>query len=523
MIVAKQRRAGKKYRQKRAIIQTVPAPIGGWDTRQAVSAMPPTNAVLLDNWFPETEKVTLRGGSAAHATGLGTSSEAVETLMGYNKLDGTNELFGACGAEIYDVTSAGAVGSAVVSSMNNARFQYVNMGTSGGQFLLAFNGADTPRTYNGSAWGTASMSGPTIANCIWCNTHHRRLWIGEEDSLSGWYGAANAITGTFTEFPFAGVFSKGGYIAGMGTWTRDSGEGSEDLAIFVTSEGQVAVYNGIDPSTAANWQLIGVFQIGRPIGRRFMLRAGADLILITTDGFVSLGAILALDRAQSEMGAISAQINDAVNTAVRLYGGNFGWEGILYSQGQQLIFNIPISGTEKHQYVFNTITQAPCRFTGLEAVTWGLIGDDVYLGMEDGTVDKYDGDNVYSDTGSVAISGDGVGAFNYFESMNMEKQFQAVEPIFESIGNPSVATDMNVDYQIRAATGTAAAGPTHVGIWGSSKWGVDLWGASPQVFRGWRGAVRKGFAGSLRVRIETTTTKPSWLATRYRFNPSRSS
>ena len=143
MIVAKQRRAGKKYRQKRAIIQTVPAPTGGWDTRQAVSAMPPTNAVLLDNWFPETEKVTLRGGSAAHATGLGTSSEAVETLMEYNKLDGTNELIGACGAEIYDVTSAGAVGSAVVSSMNSARFQYVNMGTRGGQFLLAFNGADT--------------------------------------------------------------------------------------------------------------------------------------------------------------------------------------------------------------------------------------------------------------------------------------------------------------------------------------------------------------------------------------------
>ena len=291
MIVAKARRRGKKYRAKRAIVQTVPAPTGGWDTRQAVSGMSPINAVLLDNWFPETEKVTLRGGSAAHATGLGTSSEAVETLMEYNKLDGTNELFGACGAEIYDVTSAGAVGSAVVSGLTNARWQYVNMGTSGGQFLLTFNGADTPRIYNGSSWANATMSGPTIANCIWCNTHHRRLWIGEEDSLSGWYGAANAITGTFTEFPFAGVFSKGGYLAGMGTWTRDSGEGSEDLAIFVTSEGQVAVYNGIDPSEAANWQLIGVFQIGRPIGRRFMLRAGADLILITTDGFVSLGAI----------------------------------------------------------------------------------------------------------------------------------------------------------------------------------------------------------------------------------------
>ena len=182
MIVAKERRKGRKYRQKRAIIQTVPAPTGGWDTRNAVSAMPPMNAVILDNWFPETEKVTLRGGSAVHATGLGGSAEAVETLMEYNKLDGTNELFGACGAEIYDCTSSGAVGSAVVSGLNNARWQFVNMGTSGGQFLLAFNGQDTPRTYNGSAWANATMSGPTIANCIRCNTHHRRIWIGQKNS-----------------------------------------------------------------------------------------------------------------------------------------------------------------------------------------------------------------------------------------------------------------------------------------------------------------------------------------------------
>ena len=87
MISAKRRKAGRKgYASKRANIQTIPSPTGGWDTRPAVSAMPPTNAVLLDNWFPETEKVTLRGGSEAYATGLGGSAEPVETLMEYNKL-----------------------------------------------------------------------------------------------------------------------------------------------------------------------------------------------------------------------------------------------------------------------------------------------------------------------------------------------------------------------------------------------------------------------------------------------------
>ena len=52
----------------RASHQSVPAPIGGWNTRDALEAMEPTDAVTLDNWFPTTGKLTVRKGYDAHAT-----------------------------------------------------------------------------------------------------------------------------------------------------------------------------------------------------------------------------------------------------------------------------------------------------------------------------------------------------------------------------------------------------------------------------------------------------------------------
>ena len=72
-----------------------------------------------------------------------------------------------------------------------------------------------------------------------------------------------------------------------------------------------------------------------------MLKAGADLIMVTEDGFVAASTILAADRSQSELVAMSQQINDAVNTAVRNHGTTFGWQPFLYPKGHMLVFNVP--------------------------------------------------------------------------------------------------------------------------------------------------------------------------------------
>jgi len=491
----------------------LPPPTKGWDTRESLADMPPDHAIKLDNWFPETDKVTVRRGSSAWATGM---SGAVQSLIEYIPLTGVGQLFAANAGNIYNVTATGAVGAAVSSGHSNDKWQFVNMGTSGGQFVRLFNGQDTPLLYNGSSWATTAItgSGLTATNLIWGNLHQRRLWVGETDSLDVWYLAVNAVSGAATKFPLGGVASKGGFIMAMGTWTRDSGSGQDDVAVFLTSEGEAIVYAGIDPSAAATWSLIGVFEIGKPIGRRCIVKAGSDIILMTQDGFVPLSGILSMDRSQSRLVALSDQISQAVNDAVRSYGTVFGWQPILYPKGVMLIFNVMQSATTSHQYIFNTITGAPCKFTGMNALCLGILNDNVYFGRSDGTVHKFDDGT--SDAGT-AIAADGLQAFNYFNSSQSNKVFKLVEPIFESDGNPNAALDLNLDFQIKTPVGIAAASPTRSGIWGASKWGSGIWGTAGQVYRGWRGVRGKGRSASLRIRIDTTTARPSWIATNFTY------
>ncbi|MDA0337242.1 MAG: hypothetical protein O2782_18930 [bacterium] len=488
--------------------------MGGWDTLNALADMPVQNAVILDNWFPSTDKVTLRKGYTSHATGM---SGDVETLLAYTPATGTGVLFAANGGNIFDVTAAGAVGAAVVSGKSNGRWQQTQITSPGGHFLFAVNGTDTPQTYDGSAWADSTITGPTIANLIWANNHQRRLWFGEKDSLTAYYLAVNSIAGAATAFPLGGLASLGGYIMAMGTWSRDSGAGADDAAVFLTSEGEAVVYAGTDPASAATWSLVGVFRIGKPIGRRCMIKLGADLVIVTQDGFVAASQILLADRSQAETVAISQQINKAVNDAVQAGSSLFGWQPFIYPKGTMLLFNIPDSSVEAEQFVFNTITRAPCRFTGINAACWALLNDAPYFGGQaDGTVYKFD--DGFADNNE-AIAADALQAFNDFGSPGANKRFTLVEPIFQSNGAPSVALNLNVDYQVRRATAVASTAAETSAKWGISKWGIGLWGSASQTYRGWRGIRGIGRSASLRVRISSSVNQPSWLATNWLITP----
>ena len=67
-------------KRKVARYKTIPAPVGGWNARDALAAMSPLDAVTLDNFFPITSGVMLRKGYTQWATGLTTD---VESLLPY--------------------------------------------------------------------------------------------------------------------------------------------------------------------------------------------------------------------------------------------------------------------------------------------------------------------------------------------------------------------------------------------------------------------------------------------------------
>lgn len=301
--------------------------------------MKPTDAVICDNFDPKPGALTLRSGCDNWVTGI---TGAVETLMQYAAL-GTRSLWAAANSAFYDVSASGAVGAAADTGHTNNRYQFVNFGTAGGNFLIVVNGADTPRKYNGTVWSSNAItgSGLTDSNLIHVNAFKQRLFFIEKNTLNFWYLPVSTIAGAASKFDLSSFFTLGGELQAMGTWTIDGGDGQDDYAVFLTTEGEVAIYRGTDPALISSWFLVGIYKIGRPISRRCFVKVGSDLVVITEDGFVPLSRALITGRASPKV-AISDKISGAVSDAVRSYKSNFGWQALIYPQGDWTMFNIPL-------------------------------------------------------------------------------------------------------------------------------------------------------------------------------------
>ena len=143
-------------RQASSKIYTFKAPVGGLNARDGLSDMPDTDALILDNAFPNINSVIVRKGYQTHCTGMST---AVRSLMTYHALNGTEKLFAGANSKIYDVSTAGTASVSYSTSITLDKWQWVNFSNSAGMHLLAFNGTDAPLKYSGSAWSAASISG----------------------------------------------------------------------------------------------------------------------------------------------------------------------------------------------------------------------------------------------------------------------------------------------------------------------------------------------------------------------------
>jgi hypothetical protein len=219
---------------------TLPAPVGGLNARDALAAMPPTDAVTLDNFFPSTTSVNLRNGSQRWSTGY---TSAVESLMAYRS--GTlSKLFAASGTEFYDATSSGAVGAAVVSGLTNARWQHVNISTPGGSFLYAVNGSDYPQVYDGTNWKMSAgvvTAGQTISSITNVGTT-ATLTTAAPHGLST--GNWVVLTGQ-TPAAYAGTFRI--TITGPSTFTYTMLSNPGGPATVVGTYSVVPTVSGVDP------------------------------------------------------------------------------------------------------------------------------------------------------------------------------------------------------------------------------------------------------------------------------------
>ena len=473
-----------------AKVRSIPSPTGGWNARDSWADMPETDAVILDNWFPGEGSVSLRKGYTGHVDTLGGW---VKTLAVYD--DGaTSQLLAAANGNLWNVTSTN---TSLASGFTNDEWYTATLNSTMG----LVNGADAPRTWDGTTLGTMTLTGPTATNVIGVNVFKSRSYFWEDNDQSFWYSAINTMGGTVTEFNLGQTGTIEGELTTMVNWTRDGGDGIDDLAVFIFSSGDTVVYTGSDPGS--DFTRVGQYKIAAPIGRNCTLSYGGDVIVLTTDGYVSLNETIRMRKP-----SISNKIQEAVRTAATTFKDNHGWQGVFFPAGHMAVFNVPISGTESRQHVINTNTGAWCRFTGINALSWVVWNDLLYFGGNGEVFKAWTGTN---DDGT-AIVADGLPAFSYLKSSNL-KQVTAVQPAIKANGTLNVGIETEADFQIAARPSADVSTGSSSSPWGSP-WG-SAWSASASLQTPLKTVTRIGRALTGRVVTNSANHSIEWYSNTY--------
>jgi hypothetical protein len=476
------------YKPGTAGSRSIPFPVGGWNTRDPLDSMEPIYAQKLDNIFPNERAGELRGGSTAFCSaGLGTGE--VGTLTEQVTVAGVRKFIACANGKIINITTGTASDLGTGFSVN--RWQTVDF--RGSKFF--FNGTDQPQQYDGTTLAAATYTGLTDNDIIQGTIYRNRLWVVPKNSASLWYGAPNAKTGALTEFPLDPFLEKGGYIMFATTWTRDSGISSSQLLVACSSEGEILIYGGANPD-AGDVILVARLSASKPLGRRAYLNYLSDVEIMTQTGVISLASALG-KVVISGSGDLTDLIAPTFNDAARMYGDNFGWQAILYPNGRRIIYNIPISsGSQSHQYVRNVVTGAWCRFTGMNAASWGIYNNSLYYGTNDGKV-------IQADTGAndqdSFINFSAFLSYNYFGDREHVKHFNNVRPIFLADSNMSLSLTMSVDYDENLSGDTISVTGTSGSSWDSAFWDTASWGGSSVSGSDWYAINGIGRSGALKM------------------------
>lgn len=594
----------------------IPAPVGGWNTREQLAGMPPTDAVQLINMVPRQGYCEMRGGYAFHS-GLaqGDGSELVTNGAFATDTDWTKDANWAIAAGVathttgaadsisqsiavtegtyyiveFDITgrTAGSVTASLGGTNGTARSaddtdiqEFIKCGAtttlsftatsdfdgsidnvsvqegvdidtvvewydgSGSRVLLAatstniynatssaatslvgsqtsgrwdtammngimglVNGSDAPKTFNGTSISTMTVSGSglTVANLVGILVFKNRSYFWETGSQRFWYSALDTLGGTLSEFALGEVISTGGKLLRLTSWTVDGGDGPDDYFVAVFDTGEVAVYQGDDPSSALSWAIVGKYEIGAAVNDRAFVKFGGQV------GVVTESDLIFMPTAFNTPSPPTTKLSGAISDSVRAFGATpDGWELFHYKNESLLMVNVPTAITPDifEQYVLNLETGAACRFTNMNARCWTLFDDEPYFGGSDGVVYKFD--RAYSDAGAdidvtVQQAWSSMGIPNY-------KKVTGVRPVFEASDTVSVDTAVGGDYKLPESVSSPSSTVVSGTPWGSP-WGSS-WGApTPGIYREWKLASGRGTTISLLTKFSRQGDKPKLLNT----------
>lgn len=368
------------------------------------------------------------------------------------------------------------------------------------------NGADTIL-----APGIEFPGSLTSADMSYVWVYKNRLWFAEKDTMNAYYlDEVDSFGGGALIFPLAGVFGKGGTLLFGAVWSIDGNNGADlsEQNIFVSSEGEVAVYQGINPSEATTWSKVGLYQIGRPLGNRAHFRGGGDIAIATSVGLVPLSKAVSLDITSLAVATVSYKIADAWSEALTLRGLE-GWQCQIWPELKQAIVSPPniIGANQPVLFISNTETGAWTRYTGWEALCMCVYRGQLFFGSPDGQIfiaNASGKDHTDTYTGVLMPLFDDMGTPGALKIGQVGRAVVRANTIIQD------TLDMVVDFDTSVPSAPDASILNSGNLWDLGIWGQSVWssGVPTVINQQWQSLGGAGYACSLAYQITSGSVAP---------------
>lgn len=396
------------------------------------------------------------------------------------------------------VQTTATTGTLKIGTVTSGPFQDNEAITSAGGAAVA-NGADASAS-------SFTISGVATDSLSQVFLYAQRLFFVEKDSLRAWYLPAVSIGGTAASINLAGVFRRGGTLVFGASWSADTGDGLDDRCIFVSSEGEVAVYVGTDPSSSSTWSLEGRYDIGKPVSKHAIMRAGGEVLIATDDGIVPVSEAVNKDVAALSLAAITRPIPITWANEVSL--GLENAQLVKWTKGNLMLVVAPNSS---RMLTVNLQTGAWAVQTGWACDCAHEYLDNVYVGRSDGRVYKIN--STGTDDGAAFVARMCYG-FNEMGDAASYKVATLARAAFYATGEFNYSIGVATDYRVTFPAPPSAAEVTATGfIWNVSNWNEAVWGGpatAPPVGRQdlWLSVAGAGFALAPTVQVTSGQTEP---------------
>lgn len=517
-------------KQRVSNIETYPAPTNGLNDLESIASMDPASALVCLNWFPGQSSLEVRPGYRKHTSGF---TGNVKTLMCYSSANAQDTLFAATDLGIFDITLPGTPGTNL-KALTNGRMSYTNYANISGNYLVAVNGVDKAKLYNGTTWvdyttvldtpdTPSEIKGIDTEKFIYVHSFKKRLWFVERSSTTAWYLPTDATGGEAKPFYLGSVFMKGGFLESIFTWSLDSGDGLDDVILFLSSKGEIAIYQGNDPDNAATFQLSSVYCVGAFLGNRSVVDFGGDVALLTTAGAVTISSVVGGTQAlTTNQDTLTKNISKTLSDMIRQLNHQPGWEFYNVPPFQMLFIVIPSnSGLPAVQFVMNTVTGKWCTFN-YPMLTMVQCHFNIYFSDTLGNVWVITGDDHQDSLDENGLSGSVIvadikQAYNYFGQRGVNKHYNLVRPLFVAKYPPGAIVKVSVDFAPSGVFVTPVPPPNAPtdDVWDLAIWDAAIWSPEKDAQMQWMGVDGLGYCASFVMRtatnIETEFVSVDWV------------